>query len=196
MTVGKNNYSYPGQNGINILVGVRNSAGGYDVVSVLHRGPLTASATDHVNLPSRSTPIPPSWARTWCVIRLRFPQISNSDIGTNTSGFQSSWYQPQETVKWWYQTGVRTSTMIAGADTPLQTYDISAPNPETGLFYVSTTYIYATGQWINSPNAPPNAMETGVLGLPPRGLPAGGHTSPGSGHNTGGHSDSVINDKM
>ncbi len=36
MTVGKNNYSYSGQNGIHIVVGVRNSAGGYDVVSVFH----------------------------------------------------------------------------------------------------------------------------------------------------------------
>ncbi len=59
---------------------------------------------------------------------------------------QSSWYQPQETVKWWYQTGVRTATMIAGADTPVHTFDMSAPNPETGLFYISTTYLYKTGQ--------------------------------------------------
>ncbi len=111
--------------------------------------------------------------------------------------FQSAWYQPQETVKWWYQTGVRTATMITGADTPIQTYDISQPNPETGQFYVSTTYIYQTGTWINSPNAPPSAMETGVLGLPAPGAPATGGgvgaTDPGTG-NTGGNSE--VNNKM
>lgn len=84
--------------------------------------------------------------------------------------------------------------MIAGADTPIHTFDMSAPNPETGLFYISTTYLYATGQWVNSPNAPAGTLETGVLGLPPRGGPVLGGGS-GTGSGTGG-GDRALQDKM
>jgi hypothetical protein len=66
-----------------------------------------------------------------------------------------------------------------------------------GRFYVSTTYKYQQGLWINSPNAPPAAAVTGVLALPAPGVPAGGGvdtTNPG-GVNTGqGNMD--INNKM
>ncbi|KAK3904208.1 hypothetical protein C8A05DRAFT_32016 [Staphylotrichum tortipilum] len=153
MNIGKNGYRYEGQNGIHIVIGVKNSAGGYDVI-----------------------------------------YVDSTELGLN----MGSWYQPQETVKWWYQTGVRTATMIAGADTPVHTFDMSAPNPETGLFYISTTYIYATGQWINSPNAPATALETGVLGFPRRSGPvldggSGGNTGTGTGS---GGSNQALHDKM
>lgn len=89
--------------------------------------------------------------------------------------------------------------MIAGADTPAKVYDMSAPNQETGLFYVSTTYIYTAGEWINSPNAPPNALETGVLGKPQVGFKASGRSGNRTTTGTSGRTDAGgqnLQDKM
>ncbi|OTA95533.1 hypothetical protein M434DRAFT_28857 [Hypoxylon sp. CO27-5] len=66
----------------------------------------------------------------------------------------SSWYQPQEQCQWWYETGMRSSTMISGARTEPHKYDMSRKNQATGRFYVATTYSYEKGDWKDSPTRP------------------------------------------
>ncbi|KAF7540055.1 hypothetical protein G7054_g1632 [Neopestalotiopsis clavispora] len=81
------------------------------------------------------------------------------ELGLN----MDAWYQPVEQVQWWYETGLRTSTIITGAGTPKHGYDFTHSNPETGLFFVSTTYKYQLGTWVDSSRAPPNILSSGVL---------------------------------
>ena len=77
----------------------------------------------------------------------------------------SSWYQPQEQIQQWYEVGLKTATIISGAGTVVDLIDMSSPNPLTGQFYKSSTYIYSTGSWTNSDNPPPSVQSTGVLTL-------------------------------
>lgn len=62
-------------------------------------------------------------------------------------------YQPQEFVTWWYQTNMRTSTMIEEPSTAKESINFLTA-PETGKFYYSTTFNFKSGNWITSPNAP------------------------------------------
>ncbi|KAI1427201.1 hypothetical protein F5Y12DRAFT_205091 [Xylaria sp. FL1777] len=68
----------------------------------------------------------------------------------------SAWYQPQEKLQWWYETGVRSSTMISGARSKVNTYDMSRRNPATGKFFVATTFYYDEGKWKDSLTRPAN----------------------------------------
>ncbi|KAL4796121.1 hypothetical protein BDV19DRAFT_388540 [Aspergillus venezuelensis] len=63
-------------------------------------------------------------------------------------------YQPQETVRWWYETEVRTATMITDAVTRYGSADMSQPSPKTKEFYYSSTYTYDDGQWSVSQDRP------------------------------------------
>jgi hypothetical protein len=85
--------------------------------------------------------------------------IDPSSLGLN----MGSWYQPQEKVQWWYQKGQQSSTMISGAGTVIAEYDMSRPNPGSGFFYTSTTYLYSAGKWQNSPMPPQSLKVTGAL---------------------------------
>eukprot|EP01065_Artemidia_motanka_P029266 TRINITY_DN35409_c0_g1_i1.p1 TRINITY_DN35409_c0_g1~~TRINITY_DN35409_c0_g1_i1.p1 ORF type:complete len:395 (+),score=-92.19 TRINITY_DN35409_c0_g1_i1:112-1296(+) len=140
LNIGKNNFRYNDTtHGIHILVGLKNSAGNFEVIYV--------------------DPI---------------------ELGVNMSSF----YQPQEKCQWWYETGVRTGTMIAGADTPIHEYDMSESNPETGIFYVATTYHYNTGVWEDRATEPPSIYEFGLA------------QNAGKDRETYGKELKLLNDKM
>ncbi|RYP58044.1 hypothetical protein DL769_009138 [Monosporascus sp. CRB-8-3] len=66
----------------------------------------------------------------------------------------SAKYQPQEEVKWWYQTNIRNATMIESASTAMGGIDFSQAASNTGKYYYSTTYNYKSGNWITSQNPP------------------------------------------
>jgi hypothetical protein len=70
----------------------------------------------------------------------------------------SAKYQPQEQIQFWYQTDLRTGTMIDGASTAIATLDFSHAAPTTGNFYYSTTYNCLSGDWIISQDKPPLAL--------------------------------------
>ncbi|KAF1997419.1 hypothetical protein P154DRAFT_441112 [Amniculicola lignicola CBS 123094] len=59
-------------------------------------------------------------------------------------------YQPQEQIQWWYQTGMRSSTMIEQASTKKETGDYSAPDSRTGTYSKTSSYSYTTGTWKTS----------------------------------------------
>ena len=84
------------------------------------------------------------------------------ELGLN----MASWYQPIEKVQWWYEAGLRTGTIITGAGTDKREWDFSSSNPETGLYFVSTTYKHKPGEWHVSSKGPPSIMSTGVLSRP------------------------------
>jgi hypothetical protein len=70
----------------------------------------------------------------------------------------SAKYQPQELVEWWYQTDIRTSTMISSASTAIAGVNLSRPAPTTNKYYYSTTYNYDSGTWITSADTPPQSL--------------------------------------
>jgi len=72
-------------------------------------------------------------------------------------GFSAK-YQPQELVRWWYETNIRTSTVIDNESTAIGEVDLSKPAPNTSKYYYSTTYNYDSGNWITSEDKPPNAL--------------------------------------
>jgi len=74
-------------------------------------------------------------------------------------------YQPQEEIQWWYQTDMRTSTMISTASTSLGGVDFSKPAPTTNKYYYSTTYNYESGRWITSEDRPPQTLYVPPLTL-------------------------------
>lgn len=74
-------------------------------------------------------------------------------------------YQPQETIRWWYQSDMRTATMISNAHTSLGTVDFSNPAPATSRFFYSTTFNYQSGQWITSEDSPPETLYAPPLAL-------------------------------
>jgi len=76
-------------------------------------------------------------------------------------------YQPQETIQWWYQTDMRTATMISTASTAFGMVDFSGPAPTTNKFFYSTTYNYQSGQWITSEDTPPQTLYAPPLTLNP-----------------------------
>jgi hypothetical protein len=76
----------------------------------------------------------------------------------------SAWYQPQEQAQWWYEKGVRSTTMITGAKGEVCNYDLTKKNPVTDTYFVSTTYKYEEGIWSTSPNPPPSVRSAGLLG--------------------------------
>ena len=47
----------------------------------------------------------------------------------------SSWYQPQEEVQWWYEKGQKSATMISGARTDFQTFNMANPRASDGRYY-------------------------------------------------------------
>ena len=63
-------------------------------------------------------------------------------------------YQPQGSVRWWYQADIRTATMISSASTAIGTVDLSQPAPATNKYYYSTTYRYQSGAWVTSQDQP------------------------------------------
>jgi hypothetical protein len=92
--------------------------------------------------------------------------IQNSDGGFDTIHVDpvslalndTASYKPQEVVTWWYQTGMRTATIISSAATTIGTVDFSTPAPATQKYYYSTTYNYQGGTWITSQDPPPQAL--------------------------------------
>jgi hypothetical protein len=56
-------------------------------------------------------------------------------------------YQPQEHVQWWYQSGMRSSTMIEESDTKKELGDYSAADPHSGTFSKSSSFSYDTERW-------------------------------------------------
>ena len=109
MTVGGVRYSYPGVDGIHIVIGIQNADGNFDIIYV-----------DPTSLAKGS----------------------------------SAKYQPQETVQWWYQTDMRSSTMISTAVASQGSVDLSKPGPITNEYYYSTTYNHNSGTWITSEDEP------------------------------------------
>ncbi len=88
--------------------------------------------------------------------------IQNADDGfdviyvdpTSLAKGSSAKYQPQDKIHWWYQTDMRSSTMISTAFTAKGSVDLSKPGPTTNDYYYSTTYNYNTGTWITSEDQP------------------------------------------
>lgn len=56
-------------------------------------------------------------------------------------------YQPQEKVKWWYEAGMKTSTMISSAHSGAEEGDFSAPDPTSKTYTKTSSYNYAQGTW-------------------------------------------------
>jgi hypothetical protein len=75
----------------------------------------------------------------------------------------SAKYQPKELVEWWYQTDIRTSTMINGASTAIGRVDLSTPAPTTQDYYYSTTFNYDDGTWVTSPDTPSTVLYSPAL---------------------------------
>ena len=83
------------------------------------------------------------------------------ELGINDTAL----YQPQEKPQMWYQTGMRTSTVIdPRGHTKMNELDMNHLNPATGRFYESCTYQYDVGTWTNSPYPlQPPQLEAGYV---------------------------------
>ncbi|PMD50909.1 uncharacterized protein K444DRAFT_604409 [Hyaloscypha bicolor E] len=70
--------------------------------------------------------------------------VDPTELGPNMSAS----YQPQEQLQWWYEEGMKTSTMISTADTTKEVGDYSKPDPKSGLFSKTSSYTFNTGKWL------------------------------------------------
>jgi hypothetical protein len=59
----------------------------------------------------------------------------------------SASYQPQEQLQWWYEEGVKTSTMISKNLSKKEIGDYSAPDPHSGSFSKTSSFTFNTGKW-------------------------------------------------
>ena len=66
----------------------------------------------------------------------------------------SAKYQPQESVQFWYETGLKSSTMISNITTHVGSLNMSKPSTVTNKFYYSITYEVDDGAWVTSPDPP------------------------------------------
>lgn len=80
----------------------------------------------------------------------------------------SGWYQPQETVSWWLESGDHTGEIFSGTKSNSTTYDFSNPSdPVTKSYVWSTSYLFnppasanpadPPKHWVVAPGAPPQS---------------------------------------
>lgn len=80
----------------------------------------------------------------------------------------SGWYQPQETVSWWLESGDHTGEIFSRTKSESATYDFSNPSdPVTNSYVWSTSYLFnphasanpsdPPKHWIIAPGAPPQS---------------------------------------
>ncbi|ORY09618.1 hypothetical protein BCR34DRAFT_589220 [Clohesyomyces aquaticus] len=62
----------------------------------------------------------------------------------------SAKYQPQEQVQWWYQSDMRSSAVVEGVSTVVETGDYSAKDPVSGTYKKTSSYSYDTGAWVTT----------------------------------------------
>jgi len=69
--------------------------------------------------------------------------VDPSELGPNMSAS----YQPQEQLQWWYEEGVKTSTMISKNVGRKEIGDFSAPDPHSGVFSKTSSFAFNSGKW-------------------------------------------------
>ncbi|KAF7510763.1 hypothetical protein GJ744_005863 [Endocarpon pusillum] len=69
--------------------------------------------------------------------------VDPAELGPNMSGS----YQPQEQLQWWYEEGMRTSTMISKNKSDKEVGDYSQPDPKSGTFAKTSSFTFNTGKW-------------------------------------------------
>lgn len=126
---GKTNFMKIGTNncargaGIHVVIGIKIGPGSYQPVSTPgFRWFLVVILAD------RYTP-----QKIW---------VDSTELGVG----MSSWYQPQEEVQWWYEKGTRSATMISGAETDIETFNMSTPRPSDGKYY-GRLHLDGHGRW-------------------------------------------------
>lgn len=60
-------------------------------------------------------------------------------------------YQPQDIVEYWFETGEQTGAMISDITSPIDTQNMSKPQPSTGQYEVYSSFDVPNGTWSNSP---------------------------------------------
>lgn len=63
-------------------------------------------------------------------------------------------WQPTEKITWWYDTGMRTSSMFSSIKVATGGGDFTNPQPLTNKYFIATTFLTTPGTWVNSPNPP------------------------------------------
>ncbi|KAI0134304.1 hypothetical protein BJ170DRAFT_679209 [Xylariales sp. AK1849] len=59
-------------------------------------------------------------------------------------------YQPQQKVKWWFQQGGQTSSMVYEVQSISEVGDFSTPDAVTGTFSKTSSFSVAAGTWTTS----------------------------------------------
>ena len=71
---------------------------------------------------------------------------------TETGHGMGAKYQPQEKVVWWFEAGMKTSTMFSTNTSKTEMGDFSERDNTTGLFSKTSTFDFMKGVWsTNSP---------------------------------------------